>query len=211
MDEVGVRIVAHAAALQGQRGAAELEGVDAGHAQVDGFRLDVQTVFGDAVGVRAQRFVGAGRAIAADDVELAAGMADGGGEGRENVVEARIEVAHFVGVVVAQKIVQLGQRAGNELFAAAVNNVNALSGVRVVEHQAMLLGGRSRSLRRGRGVRVCARSGARGAAAGQQNGYGGDYGKEQRILSISGHNALTSLPKWAYKFTWRPSRSYAPN
>jgi hypothetical protein len=76
VDKVGVRIVAHATATQGESGLAKHKGGDARHAQVQGFGLNVKAVLGDAGGVSAERFVGRGRTVAADDVDLAAGMPD---------------------------------------------------------------------------------------------------------------------------------------
>jgi hypothetical protein len=76
VDEVRVRIVAHAATTQGESRLTQLERVDAGHAQVDRFRLNVQAVPGNSGGVSAKRFVRRGSAVAADDVDLAAGMPD---------------------------------------------------------------------------------------------------------------------------------------
>lgn len=140
VDKVGMGIVADASAGEGKGRAPESEGIDAGHAEVNGFRLDVKAVFGDAGGVFAKRRIGGRAAIAANDVDFAAGMADGGGEVREDVVEARIEVANVVGDVVAQEVIEPGQGCGDVLRAAAVNDADALAGVGVVEQQGMILG-----------------------------------------------------------------------
>ena len=49
-------------------------------------------------------------------------------------------MANVARLMIAQKIVQLCERARDVLVAAAVNNINALGCVRVVKQQAMLVG-----------------------------------------------------------------------
>ena len=77
MDEVRVRIVAHTAASQSESSLAQFERVDAGHPQIDSFRLNVKAVLGDSCGVSAKRFVRRRSAIAANNIDLCAGTADG--------------------------------------------------------------------------------------------------------------------------------------
>jgi len=86
VNEVGVRVVAYAAAMQSESGLAQLERVDTWHAQVDGFRLNVQAVLGDSGGVSAQRFVRRRSAVAADNVNLTVGMANRRSEIEEDIV-----------------------------------------------------------------------------------------------------------------------------
>jgi hypothetical protein len=86
VDEVRMRIVAYTAASQSESSFAQFERVDAGHPQIDGFRLNVKAVLCDSGGVRAERFVRRRGAIAADDVDLAAWAADRCGEIREDIV-----------------------------------------------------------------------------------------------------------------------------
>jgi hypothetical protein len=50
--------------------------------------------------------------------------------------------------MIAKKKIKLGERVRNVLIAAAVNNINPLSGVRVVKKQAMILALRRRRLLR---------------------------------------------------------------
>ena len=71
-----MRIIAHTAASQSESSSAQFKRVDAGHPQIDGFRLNVKAVLCDSGGVSAERFVRRRGAIAADDVDLAAWTAD---------------------------------------------------------------------------------------------------------------------------------------
>src|ERR1700735_743320 len=73
VDKIRMRIVTYAATAQCQRRSSKFQRINAGHAQVDRFRLNVQAVFGDAGGGGAQRLVCRGSAVAADDVYLAVG------------------------------------------------------------------------------------------------------------------------------------------
>jgi hypothetical protein len=86
VDEVRVRIVAHAAASQTESSLAQFEGVDAGHPQIDSFRLNVKAVLCDSSGTSAERFVRRRRAVAADNVDLAAWTTDRRSEIREDIV-----------------------------------------------------------------------------------------------------------------------------
>jgi len=133
VDEVRVRIVAHTAASQSESSLAQFERVDAGHPQIDSFRLNVKTVLCDSRGMSTERFVTRRGAVAADDVDLAAWTADRRGEVREDIVQARINMTNIAGPMIAQEKIELGERLRNVCLAAAINNVNTLSGVRVVE------------------------------------------------------------------------------
>ena len=67
-------------------------------------------------------------------------MSDSRREIREDVVKARIEVPNVVRIVIAQEMIELGQRLGNVLVPAAVDNVDPFVGVRVVQQKGMILG-----------------------------------------------------------------------
>ena len=159
VDEIRVRVVANAAAMEGESCFAQLERVDARHAQVDGFGLNVEAVLGDAVSVSAKRFVRRRSAIAADDVDLAAGMTDRDRQIVEDIVETGIEMANVAGAMIAEEIIELGERGGNELVATAVNNISPLGGVRVVKQQMMILALRRGQLLRGHPARLGTRAG----------------------------------------------------
>src|ERR1700678_2082499 len=84
--------------------------------------------------------------------------------------------------MIAEKKIKLGERARNVLIAAAVNNINALSGVRVVKKQAMILALRRRGLLR----RHWARLGMRAARRNQEQRC--DHSPQTpRIVSRSAH------------------------
>ena len=133
MDEVRIRIVAYTAPSQSESSLAQFARVDARHPQIDGFNLNMKAVPCDSRGVSAERFVRRRGALAADDVDLAAWAADRRGEIREDIVHERIKTANITGPMIAQEKIELGERLRNVCLAAAINNVNTLSGVRVVE------------------------------------------------------------------------------
>ena len=132
VNEVRVRIVAHTAASQTESSLAQFEGVDAGHPQIDGFRLNVKAVLCDSSGARTERFVRRRRAVAADDLDLAARAADRRGEIREDIVQTRIEMANVACPMIAKEMIELGERTWKVLLTMAVNNIDPLRGVRVV-------------------------------------------------------------------------------
>jgi hypothetical protein len=99
----------------------------------------VQAVLGDSGGVSAEGFVSGRSAVAANDVYLANGMSDRGCEIVKDVVQMRIEMANVAGPMIAEEIIQLGERGGNVLVAMAIDNIEPLSGVGVVKTQEMIL------------------------------------------------------------------------
>jgi hypothetical protein len=58
-------------------------------------------------------------------------------------------MANVASPMIAQEIIERGDRAWNVLVTTAVNNINSLSGVRVVKQQAMFLASLGRRLLRG--------------------------------------------------------------
>src|SRR5580698_3391766 len=133
MDKIRMRVVAHATATQCQRRPPQSERVNSGHAQVNRFRLNVQAVLRDSGSMRAQQFIRRRGAVATNNVNLSAGMSHRRGEIGQNIVQARIEMAHLAGIMIAQEIIQLGQRARNVLLPAPEHNFQPFVRVRVVE------------------------------------------------------------------------------
>jgi len=140
VDEAGAGVVADSSALEGDGGVAQGQRVDTGNANVDGVRLHVEAVSRYAGGASAEKFVAPRGAIAADDVDFGIGSADGSGEIGENVEDVRIVVLDFAGAVIAEKMVELSFGLGQEDVTTAINDINALAGVRVVEAKMMFLG-----------------------------------------------------------------------
>ena len=83
--------------------------------------------------MRLRRYVSRRGTVAADDLDLAAWKADRRSEIREDIVQARIEMANITGPMIAQEKIELGERLRNVCLAPAINNVNTFTGVRVVE------------------------------------------------------------------------------
>jgi hypothetical protein len=59
-------------------------------------------------------------------------MADRGREIIKDIVQTRIEMANVACPMIPEEIIELGERTWNVLLTPAVNNIDPLSGVRVV-------------------------------------------------------------------------------
>ena len=139
VDEIGSAVVADAAATQCQSGIAQLGSGHARKADIDRFRLHVQTVLGDS-GVRTarpQKLIRAWRSISADDIDLGRGTTEGSGQIVQQVKHARIVVVDVAGAIVAQVLVEAVERLRQIRVAPAVHDVEPLVGMGVVEQQAV--------------------------------------------------------------------------
>ena len=96
----------------------------------------------------AQEFVAPGSTVAADHIDLTTGIAERRGQVVEKVEEARIEMTHISGAVIAQIMVELVERFGDVSITAAMNDIQPLTRVSVIEAEPVLG-------RRG-GYRLCA-------------------------------------------------------
>ena len=106
----------------------------------------MQTVPGHA-GVwaaRAQEFVAPGRTGATNHIDFTTGIAERRRQVVEQVEEARIEMAHISGTVVAQIMVELVQRFGDVLITATIDDIQPLAGVSVIEVQPVFVWGWNR-------------------------------------------------------------------
>ena len=144
--------------MKGESRLAQLERVDAGHAEVDRFCVSVKAILGDTGGVSAKEFVCSGGAVAANDVDLAAGMADRRGEIGEDIVQTRIEMANVARPMIAQEIIEFGKGVRKVLVALAVNDINPVASMSVVEQQEVIL---ALVRRRGRFAQLGARAARR--------------------------------------------------
>ena len=87
-------------------------------------------------GVRAagaKEFVAPGRAVAADHIDLAAGIIERQREVVEQVKEPRIEVMHLSRTVVTEEVIELVHCIRQIRIAAPVNDVEMLPCVGVIE------------------------------------------------------------------------------
>lgn len=138
VDKLRLGIVADTAAVQAERGVAQASGGNAGNANVDGLAEHVLAVLRDPDRRAAQKFVAPRRAITANDVNLGAGMADRGSQIAEQIEKARIEIGDVTGAVIAQEMVEFVHGIGEIRIPLAINDIDALIGVQVIEQQAML-------------------------------------------------------------------------
>lgn len=137
MHESGARIVTDSASAERESRIAQRERLHARYADIDRMRLHVQTVFSNAGRMGAKERIAPGRTVATDDVNLRAGMSDCSGEIGKKIEDTRIVVLHFSRAVIAEKVIQLLFRRGNVFVAAAIDDINALAGVSVVETKMM--------------------------------------------------------------------------
>lgn len=133
-----MRVVADAAAMERERGFAQSVRVYAGHANVNGLCLHVQTMLSDTLSVCAKKIIGARCAVSANNVDLAARMAHSSGQLLEEIKKFRAKVADVTGAIVAQEVIQFLQSAGDVMVSLAVHNVNVFVGVCLVKPQAVL-------------------------------------------------------------------------
>jgi len=129
--------------MQGQGGVAQGQRVDTGNANVDGVRLDVQAVSSYTRRAGTEELIAPRGAIATDDVDLGVGAAEGSGKIRKNVEDMRIVVLDVTSAVIAQEMVELIFGLREEIISAAIDNIDALAGVRVVEAKMVFLAGGS--------------------------------------------------------------------
>ena len=121
--------------MQFQRGIAQLGCGHTRKADINRFRLHVQTVLGDT-GVRAarpQKLIRAWRSISADDIDLGRGTTEGSGQVVQQVKHARIVVVHITGAIIAQILVEAVERLRQIRVATAIDDVEPLVGMGVVE------------------------------------------------------------------------------
>lgn len=134
VDELALGVVADATGVEGFSCVAEQWCGDALDAEIDGFGDDVLGVFGGVGGAAgAECVVSFLRAIAGEDVDRAIGLADFGEHGVEDVEGARVELAYFFIVAVAQELVELVECLGNVGIADAVDDVDHFAGMGVGE------------------------------------------------------------------------------
>jgi hypothetical protein len=152
VNELALGVVADAAHTEAECGVAQLQGADAGDADVDGFGEHVLRVlcyagFGRA---GAEEVVRPGRAIAADDVDRCIGFPELGEESVEQVELARVVVGRVFGAVVAEEVVEHANAAFRVLAVCLVRNIDRLARVEMVHlqphgfHQAGLGGNSDR-------------------------------------------------------------------
>lgn len=140
MNEIGVTIVTHAAAMQLESSIAQDRRRDCRQTNVNSLCLHVQAVPGDTR-VRAsvpQVLVALRRAVSANDVDLAVEVVNGRGQIMKKIEQARIKMVDVTSTVIAKKVIQLGQSLLRIGVAPAIHDVEPLAGVCVIETQPIL-------------------------------------------------------------------------
>ena len=137
MDKLGLRVETHSAAVQAERGVAQVRRRNSGNANVDRFAQHVLAVLGDSGRGVPQEFVTPARAIAADNINFYPGASHGGGEIAEKVKNPGIQVDHVTRAVVPEEMIELFYRVRDIRFTPAVNDIDSLLRVQVVKQQAV--------------------------------------------------------------------------
>jgi hypothetical protein len=97
----------------------------------------METVASDTVPVSAEEFIAPRRAIAANDVDLEAGIPECRCQVVEQIEDSRVVLVNCAGPVVAQIMVEANQGILIVAFAITVDDVGALSRMGVEEPQTV--------------------------------------------------------------------------
>src|SRR5271166_5932548 len=114
VDEAGLRIVADAAGLLRQRGAAQLREAAAGDGNVDRLALDMEAVDRDAFAVGVEHRIGQRRAVSRNHLERFRG-AEPMLDSRQQVEQRRVDRLDFVRAEIAQDVVDAVELFGDVL------------------------------------------------------------------------------------------------
>lgn len=101
VEEIGLRIISDAAAVQSERNLAQPGRFYSGDADVDRFGLHVQAVLCHSDRVGTKIIVAPGGTVTADDVNFRARMSDRRLQIRQEIVQLRIEMANVARSMVA--------------------------------------------------------------------------------------------------------------
>ncbi len=135
MNEIGSRIISHAAARESQGGVPELQGRRPGKTNIDRFGLHMQAVLGDAGRVGTQVFVAFRRPITANDMDFGVRTADGLFRIPQDIENPWIVMMHLSRAVIAEEMIQLRQRGGDICIAMAIHNIQMFAGMSMVKPQ----------------------------------------------------------------------------
>jgi hypothetical protein len=124
----------------------QFPGTGAGHPDINGHGLHVQAVLGHPARMPAQVAIAPRSTITANNLNLSFGLSYVSSNVVEQIEQPWINMVDIPGTVVAQKIFQLVHRLRHILLPDAINNINALLCVRVVEPQPMNFPDISRSI-----------------------------------------------------------------
>jgi len=132
VNEIGMRIVAHAAAMERKGDLAQALGFHAGDSQIDRLRLHVEAVLGDTFTVGTKKLVAPGCAVPANDVNFSVGTPHSRRQILQDVKDLGIEMMNLARAMVSEKIVELRDGVSNVLIPSAVHDIEPLARVRVI-------------------------------------------------------------------------------
>lgn len=128
-----VAIVAHAASTQGNGAFTQAGIAAASEADVDGLTTHVEAIACDALGSPAELGIGFGRAITAVDLNLAFLAVHSGLQVIQEIEQLGIHESGFMGVVIPEEMIQLGQGVPLVAVTDAVGDAQRFIGVGVAE------------------------------------------------------------------------------
>lgn len=131
--ELLLRVVADAPTMQTQSSISQGGGFHTGHADINSHGLHVQAVLRDSAGAAAEKVVTPGRAISANHIDFGILPAEAAGQVVQQVKEPRVEVMDSAGAMVAEEELKLLDGRRNILVTPAIDHINPLVGVSVIE------------------------------------------------------------------------------
>ena len=132
VNEFRARVVADPAPPESKGRIAQSQGVDTGNANVDGVSLHVLAVLCHPRRTSSKELVAPGSSVAANDVNLAIGMTNGGSQIGKNVKDVRVVMLHVPGTMIAKKMIELRFGLRKIVVSPTIDDVDALARVRVV-------------------------------------------------------------------------------
>ena len=138
MDEARLGIEADASATKAQGGIPQFSCRYARNADVDRLSEHVQTMRGNTDGRAPEKLVAPGRAIAANDVDFSFRFSNGHGQIVKQIKEALIQLSDIARPVIAQKLIEANDRGRDVLIAVAIDDVDSLVRVSVIEPQPIV-------------------------------------------------------------------------
>src|SRR6185437_2161665 len=110
------------------------------NANVNGLSLHVLAVQRDAAAMPAKIIIAPWRAIPADDINRSVGVAEADHQIMKQVEFFQVVIFHVSSAMVAEKMIEVRHGIRKVTVANPIHDVDVLSGVQMVEPEAILLG-----------------------------------------------------------------------
>jgi hypothetical protein len=140
VDELITLVVADSSAMEAQSGIPQGSGLHAGQADIDGHGLHVQAVLSDSARAAAEKVVAPWGPISANHIDFGVLTAETGCEVMQQIKQARIEMMDSAGAMIAEKGFQLLDGREIVLVTPAIDHIEPLVGVRVIQPKTIAWG-----------------------------------------------------------------------